>query len=57
MLMNQSLVLIRPKQWIKNVFALAPLFFSGASDPNVLSRAIIAFIAFSSLSFAVIIYY
>tara|TARA_X000001036_G_C20497795_1_gene732567 strand:- start:270 stop:437 length:168 start_codon:yes stop_codon:yes gene_type:complete len=55
--MNQSLVLIRPKQWIKNVFVLAPLFFSGASDPNVLSRVIIAFIAFSSLSFAVITYY
>lgn len=43
--------LLRPTQWIKNFFILAPLVFSGKlTDPIALSRAGIAFLLFSMVA-------
>ena len=39
--------LLRPHQYIKNVFIFLPAFFGGqAADPDMLLRAAIAFVAF-----------
>lgn len=40
--------LIRPKQWIKNLFVFVPVFFGGALfDYQALLNVAIAFVAFS----------
>lgn len=42
------LKLIRPKQWLKNVFVLIPMFFGGSmTDPANVRNSIVAFFAFS----------
>ncbi len=47
----QILRTMRPHQWVKNVFVLAPLVFSEhAGDPDELLRAGLAFLLFSALS-------
>ena len=39
---------LRPKQWLKNVFVLPPLFFSGSFlEPDPILRTAVAFAAFS----------
>lgn len=46
--MNSILRLIRPYQWVKNLFVFMPLFFGGSlTDASQLWQTIIAFIAFS----------
>ncbi len=46
--------LLRPRQWVKNVFVLAGAFFAGSlSDGSVLARALEAFAAFCLASSAV----
>jgi 4-hydroxybenzoate polyprenyltransferase len=51
--LHQLLVLIRPHQWLKNVFVFAGLFFSGHWHDEILVqsvlRAFVAFCCFSSL--------
>jgi len=51
--LHQLLVLIRPHQWLKNVFVFAGLFFSGQWHDEILVqsvlRAFIAFCCFSSM--------
>ena len=48
------LALIRPQQWVKNLFILAPLLFSGrALDPSAQRAAGLAFVAFCLLASAV----
>ena len=43
--------LFRPAHWIKNLFVLGPLLFSGrAFDPSALTNALIAFAAFCLVS-------
>jgi 4-hydroxybenzoate polyprenyltransferase len=43
--------LLRPKQWVKNAFVLAPLLFSGrAMDPEAIGRGVAAALLFSVLA-------
>ena len=45
--------LMRPKQWVKNGFVLAPLFFSGEFlDADAVSRALLATVLFCIASSA-----
>ena len=45
---------MRPHQWVKNLFVLAPLVFAkGLTDPTMLTRALIGFVAFCLASSAV----
>jgi 4-hydroxybenzoate polyprenyltransferase len=50
------LILIRPKQWIKNSFVLAPLIFSGQFKINLLYESIIAIFLFILASSCVYIF-
>ena len=46
--------LVRPAQWTKNLFVLAPLLFSGrATEPEALVSAALALVAFCLLASAV----
>ncbi len=48
---------MRPTQWAKNVFVLAPLVFARQlDDPGVLGRALLAFAAFSLIASAVYLF-
>ena len=48
---------MRPGQWAKNVFVLAPLLFARQlGDPVVLGRAVLAFAAFSLVASAVYLF-
>lgn len=45
------LVSARPKQWVKNLFVLAPLFFTAnIHDPALVQNALAAFVCFCGLS-------
>ena len=45
--MKDILRLIRPKQWLKNVFVLVPMFFGGAlTDGATVFASLVAFLAF-----------
>jgi len=46
----EYIYLLRPKQWIKNIFVLAPLFFSGDIDVISFMEVVLGFIAFALLS-------
>lgn len=51
--MPAILRLMRPKQWVKNAFVLAPLLFSGQfSNPEAVKNAFIAFVLFCLASSA-----
>lgn len=48
--------LLRPKQWVKNGFVLAPLLFTGEFlNPDAIQHSLIAFLLFSAASSAVYI--
>ena len=52
--MNNIIRLIRPQQWIKNVFVLMPMFFGGSLlDPGDILASALAFLAFSFTSSSV----
>ena len=52
--MNPAIALLRPHQWVKNLFVFAGLLFGHAwMDHAKLSAAIWAFVAFSLLASAV----
>lgn len=54
MTLPASLRLLRPHQWVKNVFVLAGVFFAGAlSDSGAVAKALEAFAAFCLASSAV----
>jgi 4-hydroxybenzoate polyprenyltransferase len=51
---HPTLALIRPEHWVKNLFVFIPAFFAARlSDPLVLSRALLGFVAFSLMASAV----
>ena len=51
------LTLIRPQQYIKNVFILLPLFLAGQiTNTELLSKALMAFVAFSFSASAIYIF-
>jgi 4-hydroxybenzoate polyprenyltransferase len=48
------LAALRPRQWVKNVFVLAPLVFAGKlTDPHAALLALATFVAFCALASAV----
>ena len=50
------LTLLRPEQYIKNIFIFFPLFFAGEiTDLHLLKKACFGFVAFSLLASAVYI--
>ena len=56
MMVRQMLKLIRPKQWIKNVFVLVPLVFSKTfTHPDAVLRALYAMVCFIAASSAIYI--
>lgn len=55
-MLKQLMKLIRPKQWVKNVFVLAPLIFSRTfMNPDALIKAVSAMVCFIAASSAVYI--
>jgi decaprenyl-phosphate phosphoribosyltransferase len=57
MLIKEIATLLRPHQYIKNVFVLAPIFFSGlATDIHLLVQSLYAFIFFSLTASSIYIF-
>lgn len=54
--MHPYLKLLRPKQYIKNGFILAPLFFSGVITFEKIENTLLAFLAFCCVASAVYIF-
>lgn len=53
-MLRNYIELLRVKQWIKNLFVVAPLFFSGRfADGDALSSVALAFVAFCLMSSAI----
>ena len=53
-MMRETLLLIRPKQWAKNVFVLLPMFFGHQlTDPATLQSSLLVFAAFSFIASSV----
>ncbi len=51
---NNLLKLIRPHQWLKNVFVMIPMFFGGSLlDPSDIKASVITFFAFSFIASSV----
>ena len=56
MMLKQILKLIRPKQWIKNIFVLVPLVFSKTfTDPGAVVKALLTMLCFIAASSAIYI--
>jgi len=54
MTLKPYIKLIRPHQWIKNVFVMMPMFFGGSLfDPHDIASSIIVFFAFSFIASSV----
>lgn len=52
--MNNILKLIRPHQWLKNVFVLIPMFFGGSLlDPEDICASLLTFLAYSFVASSV----
>lgn len=52
--MTDILKLIRPKQWLKNVFVLIPMFFGGSmTDLSDIRNAVITFVSFCFIASSV----
>lgn len=51
---SNLLKLIRPHQWLKNVFVMIPMFFGGSLlDPSVIRASVVTFFAFSFIASSV----
>ena len=52
--MNDILKLIRPQQWLKNVFVMIPMFFGGSLlDPEDIRSSVLTFLAYSFIASAI----
>lgn len=52
--MNDILKLIRPQQWLKNVFVMIPMFFGGSLlDPEDIRSSVLTFLAYSFIASSV----
>ena len=52
--MSSILKLIRPQQWLKNVFVLIPMFFGGSLlDPGDIRASVLTFLAYSFIASSV----
>ena len=52
--MNNILQLLRPHQWLKNVFVLIPMFFGGSLlDPEDIRASLLTFLAYSFVASSV----
>jgi decaprenyl-phosphate phosphoribosyltransferase len=51
-----AIALMRPSQWVKNGFVIAPLFFSGKLSPSLIVDCLFGALAFCLLSSAVYIF-
>lgn len=52
--MNDILKLIRPQQWLKNVFVMIPMFFGGSLlDPEDIRSSLLTFLAYSFIASSV----
>ena len=52
--MSSILKLIRPQQWLKNVFVLIPMFFGGSLlDPGDIRASVLTFLAYSFVASSV----
>ena len=52
--MNDILKLIRPQQWLKNVFVIIPMFFGGSLlDPEDIRSSVLTFLAYSFIASSV----
>ena len=52
--MNDILKLIRPQQWLKNVFVMIPMFFGGSLlDPEDIRSSALTFLAYSFIASSV----
>lgn len=54
--MVEFLKLLRPKQWIKNMFVFLPAFFGGALNASNILELIIGFVAFSLVASSIYIF-
>lgn len=51
---SNLLKLIRPHQWLKNVFVMIPMFFGGSLlDPSDIRASVVTFFAFSFIASSV----
>ena len=56
-MLKSVMVLLRPQQWLKNLFVLAPAFFAGSFlEVEVMRESLLTFLCFFALASSVYVY-
>ena len=56
-MLKSVMALLRPQQWLKNLFVLAPAFFAGSFlEAEVMRESLLTFLCFSALASLVYVY-